>query len=180
MKHIVNNWTFSLLGSVQSGRPYPVSTGDGFFTGSAFRGTRQRDQPAAKHLQRQVDCSRDARAHRLAHLWRLTSVRSQARTWRSARRAWRRARQPASLIVRLCKPHSPRRSTQATGKSLASASGPVDSYAGTPVDFQFLNGNLVRNAGLSAGLTRFDISLLKAIRDTQVGDRQRGTEAGRV
>jgi hypothetical protein len=40
----------------------------------------------------------------------------------------------------------------------------VDSYAGTPVDFQFLNGNLVRNAGLSLGLTRFDISLLKAIR----------------
>ena len=32
------------------------------------------------------------------------------------------------------------------------------------MDFQFLNGNLVRNAGLSAGLTRFDISLLKAIR----------------
>jgi hypothetical protein len=40
----------------------------------------------------------------------------------------------------------------------------VDSYAGTPVDFQFLNGNLVRNAGLGKGLTRFDISLMKAFR----------------
>src|SRR4029077_245705 len=36
LKHVINNWTFSLLGSVQSGRPYPVSTGDGIFSGSAF------------------------------------------------------------------------------------------------------------------------------------------------
>ncbi len=64
----------------------------------------------------------------------------------------------ASLETTFAPPINP-----ATGKSLASASGPVDSYAGTPVDFQFINGNLVRNAGLSLGLTRFDISLMKSI-----------------
>jgi hypothetical protein len=33
-----------------------------------------------------------------------------------------------------------------------------------PVDFQFINGNLARNLGLTKGLTNFDISLLKAFR----------------
>jgi hypothetical protein len=46
----------------------------------------------------------------------------------------------------------------------ASTSGPVDSFAGTPVDFQQINGNLARNAGQSVALYRFDISLTKAIK----------------
>lgn len=45
----------------------------------------------------------------------------------------------------------------------ASSSGPVDSFAGTPVDFQYINGNLARNAGQSLAIYRFDISLTKAI-----------------
>jgi hypothetical protein len=44
----------------------------------------------------------------------------------------------------------------------ASPSGPVDSFTGTPVDFQYINGNLVRNAGQSLALYRFDVSLTKA------------------
>jgi hypothetical protein len=51
-----------------------------------------------------------------------------------------------------------------TGQSLGSTFGPVDTYAGTPVDFQFFSGNLARNAGLSQGLTRFDVSLMKAFK----------------
>jgi hypothetical protein len=46
----------------------------------------------------------------------------------------------------------------------ASTSGPVDSFAGTPVDFQYVNGNLVRNAGQSLPIYLFDISLTKAIK----------------
>ena len=46
----------------------------------------------------------------------------------------------------------------------ASTSGPVDSFTGTPVDFQYINGNLVRNAGQSLAIYQFDISLTKAIR----------------
>ena len=48
--------------------------------------------------------------------------------------------------------------------AVASTSGPVDSFAGTPVDFQYINGNLVRNAGQSLPIYRFDISLTKAIK----------------
>ncbi len=41
--------------------------------------------------------------------------------------------------------------------------GPVDSFTGDPVDFQFLNGNLVRNAGHTRPYYRFDVSIVKAI-----------------
>jgi hypothetical protein len=45
----------------------------------------------------------------------------------------------------------------------ASGFGPVDSIDGkTPVDFQFISGDLGRNAGQSVPLYRFDISLGKA------------------
>jgi hypothetical protein len=43
-------------------------------------------------------------------------------------------------------------------------SGPVDSFAGTPVDFQYINGDLARNAGQSLGLYRFDVSLTRVIK----------------
>ncbi len=45
-----------------------------------------------------------------------------------------------------------------------STSGPVDSFSGAPVDFQYINGNLVRNAGQSLPIYRFDVSLAKAIK----------------
>jgi hypothetical protein len=45
----------------------------------------------------------------------------------------------------------------------ASGFGPVDSIDGkTPVDFQFISGDLGRNAGQSVPLYRFDLSLGKA------------------
>jgi hypothetical protein len=40
----------------------------------------------------------------------------------------------------------------------------VDSFAGTPVDFQYLSGNLRRNAGQTLPLYRFDLSVTKAFR----------------
>jgi len=45
----------------------------------------------------------------------------------------------------------------------ASSNGPLDSFAGTPVDFQYFSGNLGRNAGQSLPLYRFDTSFQKAI-----------------
>jgi len=38
IKHIFNNWTVGVIGQLQSGRPYPISTGDFPFSGSAFFG----------------------------------------------------------------------------------------------------------------------------------------------
>jgi hypothetical protein len=39
----------------------------------------------------------------------------------------------------------------------------VDSFAGTPIDFQQINGDLARNVGLSLAIYRFDVSLTKVI-----------------
>lgn len=46
---------------------------------------------------------------------------------------------------------------------LASANGPVDSYTGQPVDFKYINGNLVRNAGKTLPLYRLDLSVMRSI-----------------
>ncbi len=163
VKSIVNDWTFSLLGSVQSGRPYPVSTGDGFFTGSAFAAL------ASETNQRPNICNAKSTAPGCAGApvgaLVATNIGSISGTNLAIGPAGVAACQAAGLAncAALQTTFAPPINT-ATGNSLASASGPVDSYAGTPVDFQFVNGNLVRNAGLSLGLTRFDISLMKSIR----------------
>jgi hypothetical protein len=44
---ILNNWTFGVLGNLQSGRPFPISTGGGAFAGSNFPaiGTKRTSGP---------------------------------------------------------------------------------------------------------------------------------------
>jgi hypothetical protein len=163
LKQVINNWTFSLLGSVQSGRPYPVSTGDGFFTGSAFAAlaSETNQRPNICNAKSTVPGCAGAPSGALV----ATNIGSISGTNLAIGPAGVAACQTAGLAncaalqTTFAPPINP-----ATGVSLASASGPADSYAGTPVDFQFLNGNLVRNAGLSPGLTRFDVSLIKTIR----------------
>src|SRR3984957_1271245 len=163
LKHVVNNWTFSLLGSVQSGRPYPVSTGDGFFTGSAFAAlaSETNQRPNICNAKSTVPGCAGAPVGALV----ATNIGSISGTNLAIGPAGVAACQTAGLAncSALETTFAPPIDS-ATGKTLASASGPVDSYAGTPVDFQFLNGDLVRNAGLSPGLTRFDISLMKSFR----------------
>ncbi len=157
LKQVVNDWTFSVLGSVQSSRPYPVSTGDGFFTGSAFAAL------ASETNQRPNICTAGSTvpgcAGAPAGALVATNIGSISGTNLAIGPAGVAACQAAGLAN--C---AALQTTFAPPPGLASTSGPVDSYAGTPVDFQFLNGNLVRNAGLSLGLTRFDISLMKAFR----------------
>ena len=157
LKQVLNDWTFSVLGSVQSGRPYPVSTGDGFFTGSAFAAL------ASETNQRPNICSAGSTvpgcAGAPAGALVATNIGSISGTNLAIGPAGVALCQAAGLAN--C---AALQTTFAPPAGLASTSGPVDSYAGTPVDFQFLNGNLVRNAGLSLGLTRFDISLMKAFR----------------
>ena len=163
VKQIVNNWTFSMLGSVQSGRPYPVSTGDGFFTGSAFAAL------ASETNQRPNICSSKSTAPGCAGAPNgalvATNIGSISGTNLAIGPAGVAACQTAGLAncAALQTTFAAPIDT-ATGNSLASASGPVDSYAGTPVDFQFINGDLGRNAGLSLGLTRFDVSLMKSFK----------------
>lgn len=159
----VNDWTFSVLGSIQSGRPYPVSTGDGFFTGSAFAAlaSETNRRPNICGTGSTIPGCAGAPAGALV----ATNIASIAGTNLAIGPAGVAACQAAGLAncaalqTTFAPPVDPM-----TGASLASTSGPADSYAGTPVEFQYINGNLVRNAGLSLGLTRFDISLMKAFR----------------
>jgi hypothetical protein len=163
LRPVVNNWTFSLLGSVQSGRPYPVSTGDGIFSGSAFAalGSETNQRPNICTGAATIPGCAGAPAGALV----ATNIGSISGTNLTVGPAGVAACTAAGLAscaalqTTFAPPVDP-----VTGASLASASGPVDSYAGTPVDFQFFNGNLVRNAGLGPGLTRFDVSVIKAFR----------------
>ncbi|HTQ60502.1 MAG TPA: TonB-dependent receptor [Candidatus Solibacter sp.] len=157
LKEIVNDWTLSMLGSVQSGRPYPVSTGDGFFTGSAFAAL------ASETNQRPNICTAGSTVPGCAG----APVGALVATNIGSISGTNLAIGPQG--VALCQAAglancAALQTTFAPPAGLASASGPVDSYSGTPVDFQFLNGDLVRNAGLGPGLVRFDISLMKAFR----------------
>lgn len=163
LRPVINNWTFSLLGSVQSGRPYPVSTGDGIFSGSAFAalGSETNQRPNICTGGSTVKGCAGAPAGALV----ATNIGSISGTNLTVGPAGVAACQSAGVAncAALQTTFAPPVNA-ATGASLASASGPVDSFAGTPVDFQFVNGNLVRNAGLGPGLTRFDVSVLKAFR----------------
>jgi hypothetical protein len=163
LKNIINNWTFSVLGSLQSGRPYPVSTGDGMFAGSAFAalGSETNQRPNVCTAGSTIRGCAGAPVGALV----ATNVGSISGTNLNIGPAGVAACQAAGLAncaalqTTYAPPINP-----ATGASLGSTSGPVDTYAGTPVDFQYFSGNLVRNAGLSPGLTRFDISVMKAIK----------------
>lgn len=161
LKHVINNWTFSILGSLQSGRPYPVSTGDGMFAGSAFAalGNETNQRPNVCTVGSSIPGCAGAPAGALV----ATNIGSISGTNLEIGPAGVAACQMAGLsnCAALQTTFAP---PIANGQSLASAFGPVDTYAGTPVDFQFFSGNLGRNVGLSPGLTRFDVSLIKAFK----------------
>jgi hypothetical protein len=156
VKTAVNDWTFSFIGSVQSGRPYPVSTGSGGFSGSAFPalGSETNQRPNICTAGSTLPGCAGAPVGALV----ATNIASNAGSNLLISQAG---------VTAACAAGAPNcNSLQTTflAPAGASGSGPVDSITGDPVDFQFLNGNLARNAGLTKGLTDFDISLLKAFR----------------
>jgi hypothetical protein len=156
VKSVVNDWTFGLIGSVQSGRPYPVSTGSGAFSGSAF--------PAlgAETNQRPNICTAGSTLRGCAG----APVGALVAT-NIASNAGSNLLISQNGVAAACAAGAPScTSLQTTflAPAGASGSGPVDSITGDPVDFQFIDGNLGRNVGLTKGLTDFDISVMKAFR----------------
>ena len=153
---ILNSWTFGALGSLQSGRPFPISTGDGAFAGSNF--------PAigAETNQRPNICRADATLAGCAGAPEgallATNIASTSGTNLEVG--------PAGVAACMAEGLRNCAAVQTTYDAPAGASklGPVDSFTGTPVDFQWISGNLVRNAGQTLPLYRFDISLLRTIR----------------
>jgi hypothetical protein len=144
VKHVVNNWTFGLLSTLQSGRPYPVSTGDGPSATSIFPALGNETQQRPNVL---------ANGTLVA-----TNIGSASGTNLAI----------SSAGVTFCQKWQPAASCPAATTFLAPAganpAGPADSYTGDPVDFQFFSGNLGRNAGQSLPLYRFDVSVKKAFK----------------
>jgi hypothetical protein len=192
VKNVVNNWTFSFIGSIQTGRPYPVSTGDGSFSGDNFPAlgaeTNQRPNVCnAGDASTIIGCAGAPAGALVA-----TDIASHGGS----------TLQVSDAGVTACNSPNPGGGvaygpasancaglrTTFVAPAGASGSGPVDSLACTngagvigscgatdamgnalfahriPVDFRYLSGNLGRNLGLTKGLTNFDISLLKAFK----------------
>jgi hypothetical protein len=190
VRTVVNDWTFSFIGSVQTGRPYPVSTGDGSFSGDAFPalGSETNQRPnictAGSTLP---GCAGEPVGTLVA-----TNIASHGGSTLQISEAGVTAcnsPNPGVVGYGAASPNCSALQTTFVAPAGRSSSGPVDSLAcqnlartvigscgatdalgnalfprRIPVDFQFLNGNLGRNLGLTKGLTDFDISLLKAFR----------------
>ena len=155
VRTILNNWTFGVLSTLQSGRPFPVSTGDASFTGLNFSalGSETMQRPNICTAGSPVPGCSGAPSGALV----ATNVGSISGTNLEVGRAG------VSACIAAGLDNCTALQTTFAAPAGASSSGPVDSFAGTPVDFQYINGNLARNAGQSLALYRFDISLTKAI-----------------
>ncbi|MDT7602955.1 MAG: hypothetical protein QOF61_952 [Acidobacteriota bacterium] len=133
-RHLLNNWNIGVIGRLESGRPYPVSTGDGPFSGSTFFG-------AGNETVQRPNVLPDG-------------------TLSTVNIAGRGGNLLISQAGHAVCPACPQ--TTFLAPAGASGSGPRDSLTGAPVDFQFLNGNLDRNSGQTDPFYRFDLSFIKA------------------
>jgi Carboxypeptidase regulatory-like domain len=158
---VLNNWTFSVLGTLQSGRPYPVSTGNGVFSGSTFFALGSETQQRPNVCVGGTSVTGCAGAPNGALV--ATNIGdSSGNNLEIGPAGVAACMNPGSGLGPVV-PNCAALQTTFAAPAGASSSGPLDSYAGTPVDFQYFSGNLGRNAGQSLPLYRFDISLQKSI-----------------
>ena len=135
LRRIVNNWSLGLAGTVQSGRPYPISTGTGPFAGSVFPGLGN-----GSETQQRPNVLPDGTIT-------VTNIASSVGG--------------ANLLVgpggaSVC--HCPQ--TTFLAPAGASPLGAVDTFKPSDiVDFQYVNGDLHRNAARTSGYQRVDVSL---------------------
>jgi len=144
VRQVVNNWTFGLVGTLQSGRPYPVSTGDGLFSGSAF--------PALGNETNQRPNVNPDGTLTTAGIGSVGGSNDNL------------SEDDVTSCIKAGLPNCSQIQTTWNAPAGASTSGPTDAITGNPVDFRFINGNLARNAGQTLPLYRFDISLTKAFK----------------
>jgi hypothetical protein len=154
LSHMFNNWTVGLIGTLQSGRPYPVSTGSIPFTGENVWGLGS-DTPQRPNICRPGSTIPGCAGAPVGSLV-ATNIASAYGANYAVSSAGIAACNAAG--VEGC-PTTP---TTFAAPANASVFGPVDSISGTPVDFQYLSGNLGHYAGQSDALYRFDASVGKA------------------
>jgi hypothetical protein len=143
IRHFVNDWQVGVIGTANSANPYPISTGEVAFSGLINSGVGGESPQRPNVLSNGVLSARNLASNTGANL-----LISQAG-------------------VGACQASGqPQCPTQTTWLAPATASpdGPSDSFTGSPVDFQFLNGDLNRSAGRTDPYYRFDVSLTRTFR----------------
>jgi hypothetical protein len=140
----VNDWSLGVIGTIQTGRPWPLSTGETPFATVAFAAIGN-EVPQRPNVEADGTLNvNNIAGSRPGTL--LLGPNGQAMCQTTAG-------QPcASSAFTFLAPAD------------ASANGAVDSLTGDIVDFRTITGNLQRDAGVGDHYTRFDISVIKAFR----------------
>src|ERR1700676_3780951 len=145
IRQVLNNWNLGMIASLQSGRPYPLSTGDRFFASRSFPSTgSETPQRPNVTFGGVLNVAGIAGTGGGTLLISPLGVAACAST--------------TGYSVATC----PTANTFAAPGD-ASSLGPTDSISGDPVDFQVLSGNLQRDGGRGTPYNRLDISLIKSI-----------------
>ncbi len=146
-KQVVNDWSIGIVGLLHSGTPYPISTGEGPFTGSVFFGVGAESSQRPNVLPDGTLIATNIASNSGANL----------------------QISPAGVAACVAsgQPVCPT-ATTFLAPAGANPSGPIDSFTGGLVDFQFLNGNLGRNVGIGDPFYRFDLGVGKTF---HVGER---------
>jgi hypothetical protein len=146
VRWFANDLTFGFLGQLQSGRPYPVSTGTAGFANERFFG-------AGNETQQRPNVLADGT---LSTAGIASSTGSNLLIGPGGVAACILSGQSAALCNSI--------KNTFLAPAGASALGAVDSLTGDVVDFQFLNGNVERDAGRGAPFYRLDVSLQKVFK----------------
>lgn len=138
-----NNLGLSWVGQIQSGRPYPISTG------SAPFGSSERFFGAGNETQQRPNVLSDGT---ISTAGIASFDGGNALFGPGAVAACVTAGFPAAQCA----------SIQNTFLAPVGSSGAIDSITGQPVDFKLVNGNLERDAGRGSPFVKFDASLNKS------------------
>jgi len=164
VKQVANDWSFGILGSLQSGRPWPVSTGERFFASRSFVGigneSPQRPNVLAGGTLSTTNIGSSAggnlavgqTGHTLCPACPQTTFTPPADVNSSNPHDSVACTSPDTGAVGLCGTPDP-----------SDPAGGSFSKNNIPVDFQFFSGNLARDAGLTSPYKRFDMSVIRAI-----------------
>jgi hypothetical protein len=161
VRWFTNDLTLGIIGQIQSGRPYPVSTGTAGFANARFFGNGNETQERPNVLaDGTISSAGIASAFGSNALFGPGAVTGNPASCVSAGFT---LAQCASIQNTFLAPG------QVTGVACApggpvSCKGAIDALTGDVVDFQMVNGNLQRDAGRSAGFFRNDVSLKKQFR----------------
>jgi len=137
LSSVLNNWAFSLIGTAQSGRPYPVSTGDSILTNEYFASF------GAESMQTPNVLANGALSTALIGGAGGSNMLI------------------SSSALSVCPTCTPNTFVAPAG---AAANGPIDMFTGVPVDFKYVSGNVGRNQGLGDPYIRGDLSLRRSFR----------------